>query len=127
MSLKNKYQSVLNLGEELGVQDGSINELDGRLEIRGTANTQYEKNLLWDKIKEAGGESPEDLMADIKVANTDYFHKHTVQKGDTLGKIAKKYYGKAGAYMQIFEANSDILKNPDSIFPDQELTIPFPA
>jgi nucleoid-associated protein YgaU len=127
MSVKDKYQPVLNLGEELNVVDGWVEEADGRLKMGGTVSNQYHKNLLWDKIKEIGGENPSDLMADIKVAQTDYFAKHTVAKGDTLGKIAKKYYGNAGAYMQIFNANTDILKNPDLIYPDQELTIPFPA
>ena len=38
--------------------------------------------------------------------------------------IAKQYYGKASKYQDIFKANSDILKNPDVIHPDQELIIP---
>ncbi len=127
MSLQNKYKPVLTLGEELGIADGFVKEGDGKLIIGGTASTQYHKNLIWDKIKEIAGDKPSDLIADIKVANTDYFHKHTVVSGDTLGKISKKYYGKAGAYMRIFNANTDILKDPNTIFPDQELTIPFPA
>jgi LysM repeat protein len=49
---------------------------------------------------------------------------HVVEKGDTLGAIAKKYYGKAGAYMKIFEANKDILTDPDKIKPGQRLRIP---
>ena len=49
---------------------------------------------------------------------------HVVAKGDTLSAIAKKYYGKAGDYMKIFEANKGILKDPDKIFPGQELKIP---
>ena len=49
---------------------------------------------------------------------------HTVVSGDTLGKIAKHYYGNAGKYTAIFEANKDILNNPDVIHPDQELKIP---
>ncbi|MBK6404230.1 MAG: LysM peptidoglycan-binding domain-containing protein [Holophagales bacterium] len=49
---------------------------------------------------------------------------HVVEKGDTLGAIAKKYYGKAGAYMKIFEANKDILTDPDKIKPGQKLRIP---
>ena len=44
--------------------------------------------------------------------------------GDTLGAIAKKYYGKASLYPKIFEANKDILKNPDVIKPGQKLRIP---
>ena len=126
MSVKDKYQPVLDLGEELNIQNGYVEEADGKLRIGGTAATQYHKNLLWDKIKEIGGDPPTDLMADIKVATTDYFHKHVVKKGETLGKIAKQYYGKAGAYMRIFNANTDKLKDPNLIYPDQELTIPFP-
>jgi nucleoid-associated protein YgaU len=79
---------------------------------------------MWDKIKEAGGENPADIQADIKVTNTDYYHKHTVESGESLSKIAKHYYGDAMKYTQIFEANKDVLKNPDVIHPGQELTIP---
>ncbi|MCL4809730.1 MAG: LysM peptidoglycan-binding domain-containing protein [Thermoanaerobaculia bacterium] len=49
---------------------------------------------------------------------------HVVERGDTLGAIAKKYYGKAGLYPKIFEANRDILDNPDVIKPGQKLRIP---
>ena len=49
---------------------------------------------------------------------------HVVEKGDTLGAIAKKYYGKASAYMKIFEANKDVLTDPDKIKPGQKLRIP---
>jgi len=49
---------------------------------------------------------------------------HVVVSGDTLGALAKKYYGKASLYMKIFEANKDILKNPDLIKVGQKLRIP---
>ena len=49
---------------------------------------------------------------------------HVVEKGDTLGAIAKKYYGKASAYPKIFEANRDVLDDPDKIKPGQRLRIP---
>ena len=124
MSVKTKYQGVLDLGEKLNIQNGDVQEENGVLKVTGTAATQYEKNLLWDAIKAAGGESPGDIMADINVADASVFHRHTVSSGETLGKIAKHYYGDAMKYTQIFEANSDILKNPDMIHPDQELIIP---
>ena len=47
-----------------------------------------------------------------------------MKSGETLGRIAKHYYGDAMKYKQIFTANSDILKNPDLIHPNQELIIP---
>lgn len=126
MSLQDKYRPVLDLGQEFNVTDGYVDELDGVLKIGGTTETQYQKDRMWDKIKEIGGEQPHDLKADIKVANTDYYHKHTVKSGDSLSKISKHYYGKAGDYMHIFNANTDILKDPNMIHPDQELVIPHP-
>ncbi|UKM64086.1 LysM peptidoglycan-binding domain-containing protein [Flavobacteriaceae bacterium GSB9] len=124
MAVKEKYQPVLDLGEKLNVTDGKVEVDNGKLKVWGTTKYQYQKNLLWDKIKEIGGESPSDIMADIKVADTSVYARHTVQSGETLGKIAKQYYGNAAKYQDIFKANSDILKNPDLIYPDQELIIP---
>jgi len=124
MAVKAKYQEVLNLGEQLNIKNGDVSENNGVLHVKGTAATQYEKNLLWDKIKLAGGENPSDIIADIKVEDTSVYHRHTVKSGETLGKIAKQYYNNPAKYQVIFKANSDILKNPDIIHPDQELIIP---
>lgn len=49
---------------------------------------------------------------------------YTVVSGDTLSKIAKKFYGNANAWHTIFDANKDQLKNPDLIRPSQVLKIP---
>ena len=49
---------------------------------------------------------------------------HTVVSGDTLGKIAKTYYGNAMKYPVIFEANKPMLTDPDKIYPGQVLRIP---
>ncbi|MCK0144996.1 LysM peptidoglycan-binding domain-containing protein [Arenibacter sp. F26102] len=124
MSVKTKYQAVLNLGEELKIKGGDVTEESGILKIKGQAATQYEKNLLWDKIKELGGENPSDIKADITVADESVYHRHTVKSGESLSKIAKKYYGDPMKYKKIFEANTNILKNPDMIHPDQVLVIP---
>lgn len=125
MSIQSKYQPVLDLGQELGVQDGSVVEENGVLKVSGTVQNQYEKNQMWDRIKEIGGDNPSDLVADIRVAQTAYFAKHTVQSGESLSKIAKHYYGDMMKYNQIFEANTSILDNPDRIDVGQVLIIPF--
>ncbi|WP_199269196.1 LysM peptidoglycan-binding domain-containing protein [Polaribacter sp. L3A8] len=122
--MKAKYQSVLNLGEELAIKNGDVKEENGVLHVTGTAKTQYEKNLLWDEIKKAGGDNPSDIIADISVEDTSVFANHTVKSGETLGKIAKQYYGKSSKYNAIFEANTNILTNPDVIKVGQELVIP---
>lgn len=124
MSLQEKYKSVLDLGQALEIKDGDVKEEGGILKVKGLAKNQYEKDQLWDAIKAAGGEAPADIEADITVENTDFYTKHTVASGESLSKIAKKYYGDPMKYKAIFEANTDILKNPDMIHPGQELTIP---
>lgn len=124
MSAKEKYQSVLELGEKLQIQNGNVTMDGDTLKIKGEAKTQYEKNLLWDEIKAVGGDNPSDILANITVADESVYHRHTVQKGESLSKIAKHYYGDPMKYKQIFEANTNILSNPDLIHPDQELVIP---
>lgn len=127
MSVKDKYSSVLALGEQLGVRDGKVEEgADGVLRLWGTAETAYEKDQLWDAIKAIGGANPGDIVADITVNNTAYYAKHTVVKGDSLSKIAKHYYGDMMKYKQIFDANRNLLSDPDEIEVGQELTIPNP-
>ncbi len=49
---------------------------------------------------------------------------YTVQSGDTLGAIAKRFYGNAGKYPVIFEANRPMLEDPNKIYPGQVLRIP---
>ncbi|MFT6799798.1 MAG: nucleoid-associated protein YgaU [Nonlabens sp.] len=122
--VKAKYQSVLDLGEKLNIQNEDVQVNGDTLEIRGTAATPYHKNLLWDEIKKAGGDNPSDLIADIKVADNSIYAKHTVISGESLSLIAKHYFKDPMNYKQIFAANIDILKNPDLIDPGQVLVIP---
>jgi nucleoid-associated protein YgaU len=49
---------------------------------------------------------------------------YEVQSGDSLSKIAKRVYGHGNEWKRIFEANTDILKDPDKIYPGQKLRIP---
>ena len=49
---------------------------------------------------------------------------HEVKKGETLWKIAEQYYGEGGLYTRIFEANRDVLKDPNLIRIGQRLRIP---
>jgi nucleoid-associated protein YgaU len=49
---------------------------------------------------------------------------HTVEIGETLGKIAQQHYGSASKYPEIFEANKPMLTDPNKIYPGQVLRIP---
>lgn len=124
MALMEKYKKALELaGRYLGA-DLSVEEAGGKLVIKGTATYEMGKNIVWDAIKAAGGAWENEVAANIKVGDASVYGRYTVQKGDTLGKIAQLTLGKAGRYTEIFEANKNILKNPDVIHPGQELTIP---
>lgn len=124
MSVKSKYQPVLDLGEKLNVSEGSVREENGILKVKGKVKTQYEKDILWDQIKAIGGEKPSDILANIIVDDASVYHRHEVKSGESLSKISKHYYGDAMKYNKIFEANRNILDNPDMIHPGQMLVIP---
>lgn len=123
--LKSKYQSVLDLAAKLGVRMDSVAEDAGKLKMKGTAPYQLEKNLVWDKIKTISGWETE-MAVDIRVEKTDLYGVYTVQSGDTLSKIAKQHLGSPNKYMDIFNINKDVLKNPDLIKVGQQLKIPNP-
>jgi copper chaperone CopZ len=128
MALTMKYGPVLDMCNRFNMKDADVAEREeGYLKIYGIVHTQYEKNKIWDKIKEVGGTNPTDIKADIRTEATDYYHIHKVVSGDTLGKIAKEYLDAAGKYMDIFNINKDQLSNPDIIQVGQELKIPFPG
>ncbi len=55
-------------------------------------------------------------------ANVEYY---VIQKGDSLSLIAKRYYGDPMAYTKIFEANREVIQDPDKIFPGQKIRIPL--
>ena len=50
--------------------------------------------------------------------------KYTVGKNDTLQKISKKFYGTTKKWHKIYEANKDVLRGPDKLYPGQTLNIP---
>jgi hypothetical protein len=49
---------------------------------------------------------------------------YLIEKGDTLWKIAAKFLGSGNRYPEIFEANREVILDPDKIFPGQKIRIP---
>jgi LysM repeat protein len=68
--------------------------------------------------------APEAAEETATPENEEAGRTYTVKSGDTLWAIASEMYGSGGKYMKIFEANTDILENPDRIKPGQVLVIP---
>ena len=135
-SLKQKYQSVLNMIQQQNVRLEHLHVQGDKLFIGAVAPSDEVKNRIWDQIKLVDP-SYSDLVADVRVEATrtqtagaavggggEQGQSYTVQPGDTLSKISQKFYGSAQQYMKIFEANRDKLSDPNKIQPGQKLTIP---
>jgi nucleoid-associated protein YgaU len=116
--LKAKYSAVLDKGHEVGMTVQNLNAEGDKLLIRGVVPSDYAKNEMWDAIKSVDA-SGSDLIADINVQSG---LTYTVKSGDTLSKIAKRFYGEANHYHKIAAANG--IDNPDKINVGQELKLP---
>lgn len=133
--LKTKYQSALNLADQQSIQFLNLHIQDNKLFVRAIAPSEEAKNKFWDQLKLINP-STDDITADITVDQTRAVgaaagggqgqggQTYEVKSGDNLSKISKQFYGDANRYMKIFEANKDLLTNPDKINAGQVLRIP---
>jgi LysM repeat protein len=123
MSLADKYADVLGLAQKVGVKNGNWKEEGGKIRMWGTTEYQLEANLLWDEIKKHPGWEQE-VVADLKAERTDLYGIYEVAAGDTLSKIAKRFLGDTNRYQEVFNLNTDQLKDPNLIRVGQKLKIP---
>ena len=108
---------------QLEVENLNIKIEDDTATISGMAYNQATKEKVVLVVGNSNGiATVDDQMTVEHVEPEAQFH--TVVSGDTLGKIAKIYYGNVMKYPEIFEANKPMLKNPDLIYPGQVLRIP---
>jgi nucleoid-associated protein YgaU len=125
MSLTEKYGEALKLAEQLKVKNFGAKEDGGKLKITGTTEYSIDRDHIWDKLKKASGWQAE-IQADLKVERSDVYGYWEVKSGDSLSKIAKDVYDDGNKYMKIFDANKDVLKDPNVIHPGQKLKLPNP-
>lgn len=117
--LKQKYQPVLDTIQKEGAELQNVN-LDGnQLYLKATAVSEASKNRIWDAIK-AVDPTYADLKHDIQFRQGD--QTYTVEAGDNLSKISKRFYGDPNKYATIVKANK--LDDPDKIKAGQQLIIP---
>ncbi len=124
MSTQEKYQTLLELANENGTTY-ELTESDGVLHVTGTAPDDAAKTALWDEYNRIDPDfRAGDLILDISTAAAAAGgggNTYTVESGDSLSKIGSKY---GIQWKAIWDANRDILKDPDKIYPGQELKIP---
>jgi len=90
----------------------------------GSLNSSYE--AYFEEGIEKGGKEVSEEDGKEKGGSDSWSAEqwHEVKKGDTLWKISERYYGDGSLYMKIFEANRNILKDPNLIKVGQKLRIP---
>lgn len=122
-----KIQEHIN-EDNPGVEELKVEVEDGVASISGKAKDQsaFEKIVLMagnvlgiKEVKADGLEMEEPPAGETRV---EYY---TIRKGDTLWAIAKKHLGNGNEYKAIFEANREVIKDPDLIYPGQKIRIPI--
>ncbi len=126
-----------NIKEHLEIRTSGISNIevdydDGVATICGDCINQATKDnavLMVGNIKGVEKVIADDLRvpppAEEEEESEEKSEIYEIVGGDTLGKIAERYYGKASEYMRIFEANREIIEDPDRIYPGQKIRIPL--
>ena len=107
-----------------GVADLEVSVSSGVVSLKGEAASSeaLEKAVLL-----AGNvQGVEKVMAvTVKMPDEPQVEYYEIVSGDTLSGIAKKYYGDAMQYPRLFDANKEVIKDPDLIYPGQKIRVPL--
>src|SRR5437870_13589443 len=120
MSSQEKYQSLLELANQNGTTY-ELSENNGVLVVTGTAPSAEVKQQLWDDYNRIDpAYRSGDLVLNISTSSDAAgggANTYTVESGDNLTKIENK---DGISWKAIWDANRDILHDPDKIYPGQE-------
>jgi nucleoid-associated protein YgaU len=116
------------LTKELGdkITNLEVQFEDGTVTLKGNCDsveTREKAMLLTGNVKGVEKVNADALVAPEpeKKEETTFY---TVKSGDSLSLIAKRFYGDPMKYKELFEANKEIIKDPNLIYPGQVLRIP---
>jgi Uncharacterized protein containing LysM domain len=109
-SLATKEKAVLLAGNIKGIEKVD----DDGLKVQPSQQKKAQPQQKEAQPKKAESEPEE----------TEQSQFYEIKSGDTLSKIAKQFYGDANKYPLIFEANREVIKDPDKIYPGQMIRIP---
>ena len=108
-----------------GIEGLQVEFKNGVVSISGQATSAeaMEKAVLMaGNVQGVSEVNIDKLQAPPVQAKVEYY---IIKKGDTLSAIAKQFYGKASDYPKIFEANREVIKDANLIFPGQKIRIPM--
>lgn len=121
MALQDKYNELITAAKTGGVTGLQVREQDNVLYIDGKAPSQAVKKQLWDVYNKIDPDyRAADLVLNITTDEKEQ-QEYEVQAGDNLTKIGKKF---GVSWQKIYEANKDVISNPDLIQPGWRLKIP---
>lgn len=109
-----------------GIRNLQVAYNDGKVELSGEADSPdaLEKAvLIAGNVKGVTEVNADKVSAPVPVVEIRYEY-YTIVSGDTLGGIAKRFLGNAMDYPEIFEANREVIKDPNLIYPGQKIRIP---
>ena len=108
-----------------GINNLEIEVDNGIATIKGDTDdpSAYEKAVLMaGNIFGISEVNADELTTPEQTTEVQYYE---IAKGDSLWKIAKNFYGNGNDYPKIFEANKEVIKDPDLIYPGQKIRIPM--
>ncbi|MEW8300577.1 MAG: peptidoglycan-binding protein LysM [Candidatus Thiodiazotropha sp.] len=108
-----------------GIKDLDVGFEDGKVVLSGNAESAeaLEKTvLIAGNVQGVSEVTADGVSAPPQEAKVEYY---TIESGDTLSAIAKRFLGKASDYPKIFEANREVIKDPNLIYPGQKIRIPL--
>ncbi len=115
---------ALITGRNPGVEDLDVEFDDGVVSLTGKADSAeaMEKAVLMaGNVKGVTEVNIDSLDAPAAARDVQYY---TIESGDSLSKVAKQFYGNAMDYPKLFEANKEVIQDPDLIYPGQKIRIP---
>lgn len=120
-----------NIKQELEIRTSGIKNLsvdfdDGVCTVAGECPNEATRNSALLMVGNVKG--VEKIIADgltFPEEEKEKYEFYEIVSGDTLGGIAKRYYGKASLYTRIHEANKDLIPDPNKIYPGQKIKIPL--
>ena len=112
-----------------GIQNLDVKFDDGVATVCGDCPNEATRNsaiLIAGNVKGVEKVVADDLtFPEPKEEEKEKFEIYEIVSGDTLGGIAKRYYGKASLYTRIHEANKELISDPNKIYPGQKIRIPL--
>ena len=108
-----------------GIEGMQVSYDNGVVNLSGTAlspEAMEKAVLMAGNVKGVEQVNIEGMAVPEETTKVEYY---VIQSGDTLSALAKKYYNNAMDYPRIFEANKEVIIDPDKIYVGQKIRIPL--